>query len=68
MGSWSTVGVLDGYPMTLPPRITDWPPLARFEYEEALAIKAEQRGEDPCNPSEATKRLAEWLAQPLRDL
>ena len=45
--------------MTLPRRIEDWSPLARFEYEEACAVKAEQRGEDPKNPSEATKRLAE---------
>ena len=49
--------------MTLPPRITDWPPLARFEYEEALAIKAEQRGEDPRNPSPETWRIAEMAVR-----
>lgn len=45
--------------MTLPADRNQWPLDALFELEESAAIKAEQRGEDPTNPSPQTWRLAE---------
>ena len=49
--------------MTLPPRSRDWPPEAVFDVQELVAIKAEQRGEDPRNPSPETWRIAEMAVR-----
>jgi hypothetical protein len=45
--------------MTLPPHSRDWPPEAIDDLIESVAVKAEQRREDPKAPSPETWRLAE---------